>query len=1056
MHHLNNVKRIFHVSDIHIRNFHRHQEFKEVFEKMFQKFDELIIPNETVIFLGGDIAHSKNEISPELVSLITYLFRECTKRCPTILIPGNHDANLANAYRMDVLTPIVESMNDPNLHYWKETGVYELGDIAFSHYSVFGNIRNWIPANKMVTDKDFKICLHHGAVHGAITDLDYNIENEAVTNKKFDNFDIVMLGDIHCKQVLQLYSEKNGKKKPIICYSGAILQNNHGEKLDQGFICWDVRERTPTFIPIENNYGFYTAYLLDDKHLNPTPNLPKNLRLRIFYENCTKDYINKILTSLKRKHKILDVVTKDQKPKSIFNVDGSHLLHSNSRDIEYQNQMLKLFFENEDIIDIDLDFIRHYNRTLNSKLQTDLNVIRNEKWKPKYLKFSNTFSYGEDNLITFENLNGVVGLFAKNAEGKSSALDSFVFTLFDKYTRGFKSTNVMNYKKDEFSTEFCFEMEGKEFYIYRVGIKNQKTKQVRVEVTFKSIENDIEIDLTGKDRDDTNKKIREYLGTYEDFMTTIFTSQNAPRSFSDMTLSDRNDLFCRFLDIQIYNDLFQIAKEDNKDAIYKIKELEKREIDTKLPTLYEKKTEVETYISNYTNTIDGLKNDNKILQDEIITLSTSLQNNEIDINIDECNEDLIKTEQELAEEINQIKKIKNEISESEKKVIIIEQQLSKFNETHLKTVHTKQLETQKKLQKLYIDITKINSDIKNRNEKVEHLKDHEYDPNCKYCIQNKFVVDAKKAEQELVGLNENKNNLNLEIDNCKEELNKIQEDITKYEEFNVIKSQKIELDSNLKVFKNQMESKMYRGKILQNKISDIRDKINVYYENENLIQKNLKIKEQIIELKSQSNILSADIDTQMDKLIKLKGLLTKTEYEIADFETSLVQLKTLRHESSNYEYYCRAMSKDGIPYLILNDALPLIENEVNSILGQIVEFTIKLEMTEKNNISAYIVYDMEQSWAIEMTSGMEKFILSMAFRVGLMNITTLPSTNFMLIDEGFGVLDSTKLNDVYLIFDYLKSKFDFILCVSHIDAMKDMVDNAITLEKVNRVSRIRC
>ena len=41
------------------------------------------------------------------------------------------------------------------------------------------------------------------------------------------------------------------------------------------------------------------------------------------------------------------------------------------------------------------------------------------------------FSYGENNFVDFTKLNGIVGIFAPNASGKSSLLDALSFCLFD-------------------------------------------------------------------------------------------------------------------------------------------------------------------------------------------------------------------------------------------------------------------------------------------------------------------------------------------------------------------------------------------------------------------------------------------------------------------------------------------------------------------------------------------------------------------------------------------------------------------------------------------------
>ena len=85
---------------------------------------------------------------------------------------------------------------------------------------------------------------------------------------------------------------------------------------------------------------------------------------------------------------------------------------------------------------------------------------------------------------------------------------------------------------------------------------------------------------------------------------------------------------------------------------------------------------------------------------------------------------------------------------------------------------------------------------------------------------------------------------------------------------------------------------------------------------------------------------------------------------------------------------------------------------------------------------------------------MEKFISSLAIRTSLINVSNLPRPNFLAIDEGFGVLDSDNLNSMFLLFDYLKSQFGFLMCISHIEAMRDIVDKLIEIKKVNGYSEI--
>ena len=106
------------------------------------------------------------------------------------------------------------------------------------------------------------------------------------------------------------------------------------------------------------------------------------------------------------------------------------------------------------------------------------------------------------------------------------------------------------------------------------------------------------------------------------------------------------------------------------------------------------------------------------------------------------------------------------------------------------------------------------------------------------------------------------------------------------------------------------------------------------------------------------------------------------------------------------------------------------------------------------NINSYIAYGTDEYWPLELTSGMEKFISSIAIRTALINVSNLPRPNFIAIDEGFGSLDTDNFNSLYLLFDYLKTQFDFIVTISHIDKTRDMVDQIIDISKVRGFSKV--
>ena len=170
-------------------------------------------------------------------------------------------------------------------------------------------------------------------------------------------------------------------------------------------------------------------------------------------------------------------------------------------------------------------------------------------------------------------------------------------------------------------------------------------------------------------------------------------------------------------------------------------------------------------------------------------------------------------------------------------------------------------------------------------------------------------------------------------------------------------------------------------------------------------------------------------------------------------QTRIKEVKELEEQSKLYEYYLNALNKDGVSYELIEKALPMIEGEINNILGQIVDFGMQLDI-EGKNINASLVYG-DNRWPLELCSGMERFISGIAIRVALINVCNLPRPNFLVIDEGFGALDSEHLQSLYMLFTYLKTQFDFVMVISHIDSMRDVVDNLIEVKKIDGFSHVK-
>ena len=127
--------------------------------------------------------------------------------------------------------------------------------------------------------------------------------------------------------------------------------------------------------------------------------------------------------------------------------------------------------------------------------------------------------------------------------------------------------------------------------------------------------------------------------------------------------------------------------------------------------------------------------------------------------------------------------------------------------------------------------------------------------------------------------------------------------------------------------------------------------------------KNLEIQE----IRDEITTVNSELSQLDSKLLTLSGKLKMAEKSRQDAQDGINRLIDLEQQYQGYEYYQKAVQRNGVPYHLITKALPQIESEINNILNQIVEFTIVLH-TDGKNINAHIVYDDENYWPLELTS----------------------------------------------------------------------------------------
>jgi len=148
------------------------------------------------------------------------------------------------------------------------------------------------------------------------------------------------------------------------------------------------------------------------------------------------------------------------------------------------------------------------------------------------------------------------------------------------------------------------------------------------------------------------------------------------------------------------------------------------------------------------------------------------------------------------------------------------------------------------------------------------------------------------------------------------------------------------------------------------------------------VEKNNETNKEIDRLKEVLSNLVEEIDETDSKLRSIHGKIRVAESTIKNITESIERAKELEEEYSAYEYYLAAVKRDGVPYDLIGKTIPEIEQEVNNILSQVADFSIVWQLDGKN-INTLIAYDENNYWPLELTSGMEKFISSVAIRVAL-------------------------------------------------------------------------
>lgn len=1038
-----------HLADTHIRNLKYHKEYKAVFSQLYEKLKEEKVD---YIVHCGDIAHTKTQISPEFVEMCTDFFRNLADIAPTYIILGNHDGNLKNSSRQDALTPIVDALEHPNLSLLKNSGETTLeGNFALNVLSVFDR-DNWQTPSD---DKRINIALYHGSISNCKTDLNWTMEHGEDELGIFTEFDYAMLGDIHKQQSL----DESGRVR----YCGSTVQQNHGETNDKGFLLWEIESKddfTVRHVELKNPKPFLTIQLTPKGKIPRNTRVDSGARLRLVANNnLPLDAIRRAAEIAKKRFDPESVTFLSRAAGQRGNVDEitNSIFKEDLRDPAVQKELIEEYLKDFQADGEVLERVYDLNNKFNTIIEKDEEVARNINWKLLSLEWDNLFNYGDGNKIEFgtEDTTGTVGVLGKNYSGKSSIIDSFLYTLFNstsKNTR--KNLNIINQNKQSCRGKVEILVDGKVYSVERESekyvkkLKGEETLEAKTDVDFKYINELGEtVSKNGLSRIDTDKNIRKVFGTIDDFFLTSMASQHGALAFIAEGSTRRKEILAKFLDLELFEKKFRIAKEEGSDIKGALRRIEGTDFDTDLLEAQKEVATNETLTSDKKSECATHQLDLEIVRGEIDLLNEKLKSMPSEII------DFGEVQQELTEKTE----MKDSLCESSDKIRTACEEKRELYKKILSFVETFDIEAyrskKQEVLNLNSNLEKVEAEIRDEQGQKDHhqtkiglLSEVPCGEEFSHC---KFIKDAYSSKLALPAVlktikTQQNSFIRLQNEIGMYNTPKIDEHIDKYEE---VLRKRNETANEIAQCELQVEKNQNQIILLDNDLLLLEQKKQNYETNKDVIENYTELKKERTALTRKVKRIGNKIATCEELLQQLYvshgGFIERVE----NIKKQKVELQILREEYEAYDLFMRAMHANGISYDIIKKRLPIINEEVAKVLANVVDFEVFFEESGNNRLDIYIKHPKHDPRPLEIGSGAEKSIAAMAIRLALLNVSTLPKPNLFILDEPGTSLDEENMEGFVRILDLVKTHFDTVILISHLDSLKDCVDTQLLIDK---------
>jgi len=752
-------------------------------------------------------------------------------------------------------------------------------------------------------------------------------------------------------------------------------------------------------------------------------------------ENFTQDKLKSVKHYFSKKYNTTNVnvltKAKNVETETMQSIDVS----VNISDPQYQLDLINNYLKSKGYEDKSEDVLA-INRMVENRMSGDEeNQAQFKKWYIRNIEFSNFLSYGENQRLDFDKLNGIVVVESDppNFGGKTVlTVDLLMFLFFNETTKTTKAEEIFNRfsNKDKVHVKGEITIDGEDYVIVR-NIERKLSKKgewnVKTELDFfKKLSDGTLLNFTGEQRRETEAFIKNSIGTKEDFLMTILTTGSNLEDLLESKPTARGQVLSRFMGLEFLKRKEEVGKE-----IYS--EFSKQKI-SNIYSSEQLKTDIETHQNSISDLQNQIKESNQSLVEvnEAITKGKTYRDDMLKKKHTNIDQELsLLNPEKTKDEVKEIEREKSGYLTKISEIKVVEP--SQFYE---ETIHDK---VKEEINILYKEIVQIDTEIASINKLKSSV---EGGIKCEHCgieLMNAAITNAKIAE--LDGYNQQK----TQKDGLMQELT------IKEQSFVQLKKEFDEYEKN-KLVKEKYEVSVESCDL---KIGSLNDKIKRWEEIQDKIQENQKIDSLLIKADVRLDELENKRRTINTSITTNEGTIKSLEEKIEDAKKKIVTIKEEEEKEKIYKIFLELYGKNGISKMIMKTMTPLINSELQRLMEDSCYFKLEIRINDKNEVE-FIMTDNATGVEKLMTSGsgFEKTISSLALRSVLTKIATLPKPNLVVLDEVFGKIANDNLEMVYEFFTKIKDYFDKIFVISHNSIVSTWGDHVVKIKKENNLSKV--